>query len=243
MTTLEIQRRLAALGYDPGPLDGIRGRLTIKAVKAFQRANGLAADGLVGAKTAAALSRTGGASRPPSAPRDEGGEALPWLEEGRRWLGLAETVGRGSNPVILRWGQAVASWFTDDDIPWCGAFAHGVLAASLPEEPLPANALWARGWLRFGRACPPRPGAVLVFSRGRSSGHVGFHVGEDAQAFHVLGGNQSNRVSVTRIARSRLLGARWPRSAPMAEASRPGREVFGSAAATAADGALSTDEA
>ena len=36
-TTLDIQRRLAALGYQPGPLDGIPGRQTIAAVKQFQR--------------------------------------------------------------------------------------------------------------------------------------------------------------------------------------------------------------
>lgn len=118
-----------------------------------------------------------------------------------------------------------------------------MLAASLPEEPLPSNALWARGWLTFGRACTPRPGAVLVFSRGRASGHVGFQVGEDAAAFHVLGGNQTNRVSVARIARSRLLGARWPRTAPMTEAPRPGRDGYSETAATAGGGALSTDEA
>ena len=28
-TVLEIQKRLKELGYDPGPLDGVRGRLTI----------------------------------------------------------------------------------------------------------------------------------------------------------------------------------------------------------------------
>lgn len=34
-TTLEIQTRLEALGFEPGPLDGKNGANTIKAVKAF----------------------------------------------------------------------------------------------------------------------------------------------------------------------------------------------------------------
>jgi hypothetical protein len=54
-TTLEIQERLKALGFDPGALDGRSGTKTVKAVKAFQVANGLAADGRVGPITSAAL--------------------------------------------------------------------------------------------------------------------------------------------------------------------------------------------
>lgn len=54
----------------------------------------------------------------------------------------------------------------------------------------------------------PMLGDVLVFARGRVSGHVGVYVGEDATAYHVIGGNQGDSVSIKRIARSRLLGAR-----------------------------------
>jgi hypothetical protein len=53
----------------------------------------------------------------------------------------------------------------------------------------------------------------LVFWRGSRKGwkgHVGFYHGEDSTHFHVLGGNQSNAVTVSRIAKSRLLSARWP---------------------------------
>jgi peptidoglycan hydrolase-like protein with peptidoglycan-binding domain len=70
MTTLEVQRRLKALGYDPGPLDGIRGRLTIRAVKAFQSDRRLAVDGIVGPRTTAALVAALGPGRAPGpAPR------------------------------------------------------------------------------------------------------------------------------------------------------------------------------
>ncbi|CAM5577731.1 hypothetical protein MAUB1S_09722 [Mycolicibacterium aubagnense] len=54
-TTLDIQRRLVALGYQPGAIDGIFGDQTADAVKQFQRARNLAADGIVGPKTSAAL--------------------------------------------------------------------------------------------------------------------------------------------------------------------------------------------
>lgn len=72
MTILEIQGRLAALGFDPGPLDGVRGRLTIRAIKAFQAKNGLTADGIAGPRTMAALG--GAAQRNPSpSPSPQGG--------------------------------------------------------------------------------------------------------------------------------------------------------------------------
>jgi hypothetical protein len=95
----------------------------------------------------------------------------------------------------------------------------------LPDEPLAGalgtNPYWARNWLQFGQAVPPVTGAVLVFARG-SGGHVGFAVGQDDTHFHVLGGNQSDAVTVARIAKSRLLGARWPVTFPLHLMQLPG---------------------
>jgi len=48
-------------------------------------------------------------------------------------------------------------------------------------------------------------------------GHVGFYAGEDERAYHVLGGNQSDSVSITRIPKDRLLEARWPSTASTVE--------------------------
>ncbi len=45
--------------------------------------------------------------------------------------------------------------------------------------------------------------------------HVGFAVGQDDTHFYVLGGNQSDAVTVARIAKSRFLGARWPATVPI----------------------------
>ena len=41
-----VQTRLHRLGFDPGPIDGIRGRRTIGAVKRLQQSRGLVADGI-----------------------------------------------------------------------------------------------------------------------------------------------------------------------------------------------------
>lgn len=50
-----LQRRLADLGYTPGPIDGRYGPFTEGAVIRFQATNGLVPDGLAGPRTMAAL--------------------------------------------------------------------------------------------------------------------------------------------------------------------------------------------
>ena len=43
----KIQKRLIELGYEPGPVDGIMGKMTKKAVKNFQKDNGLPPTGKI----------------------------------------------------------------------------------------------------------------------------------------------------------------------------------------------------
>lgn len=50
-----VQARLAELGYDPGPADGVFGARTASAVMAFQKVEGLARDGRIGPEVASAL--------------------------------------------------------------------------------------------------------------------------------------------------------------------------------------------
>jgi peptidoglycan hydrolase-like protein with peptidoglycan-binding domain len=50
-----LQRRLFAAGFAPGPVDGLYGPRTASAVARFQTASGLAADGIAGPRTLAAL--------------------------------------------------------------------------------------------------------------------------------------------------------------------------------------------
>ncbi len=52
---MEIQRAVAAKGFDPGPIDGQFGLNTAAAVAAFQRSHGLVSDGQVGLQTAGVL--------------------------------------------------------------------------------------------------------------------------------------------------------------------------------------------
>lgn len=169
------------------------------------------------------------------------------FREFRAVYGTQELRGPASNPTILEWADAVdlERVYRDDATAWCGlAMAYVALQAGF--APLPVNPLGARNWLAWGNdaeAAPIEPGPalgdVLVFWRGKRSGwsgHVGIYVGEDATAFHVLGGNQSDAVTIARIQKDRLLGARrcaWRINQPAGV-----RKIE-----LSATGALSTNEA
>lgn len=135
------------------------------------------------------------------------------LLEGLKTFGTLEAPGAEDNPVIMGWAKEVGvpkieQVFTADSVPWCGLWM--AVIAKRAGKPVNPNALWARSWLNWGSKVSGEPvlGDVLVFRRGNTSGHVGLYVGEDDGAFHVLGGNQGDKVSIVSIARSRLLGAR-----------------------------------
>lgn len=132
------------------------------------------------------------------------------IVEGLQLLGVRETPGGASDPVILSWAEeiGVADVYNRDEIPWCGLFA-GVVVKRAGWSVVPGP-LWARNWTRFGGpSAVPGLGDVLAFSRG-TGGHVGFYVAEDPVAYHVLGGNQGDAVSITRIEKGRLIAARRP---------------------------------
>lgn len=212
-----IQQALAHKGFDPGSIDGIWGRRTEMAVRRFQLARGLTVDGIVGPTTRLALFGSVQAPPPASDP------ALPWLQEARRLTGLKESPGPVDNPTILDWADDLDIHYGDDEVAWCGLYVAHCIGSTLSSEPLPTNPLGARNWARWGAPCAPQPGAVLVFWRGKRNGwqgHVGFYVGEEPEGgdtivYHVLGGNQSNKVCVARLAANRFLAARWPATAPI----------------------------
>ncbi|PIL19037.1 peptidoglycan-binding protein [Puniceibacterium antarcticum] len=185
-----IQSGLDKLGHSPGAIDGLWGLRTARAIKALLAANG---------RTASVA--------PPG--------ALPWITEAKSALGRHEARDRS---WLMDWLKRDGRSLGDPSKnPWCGDFVETSIRMGLPDEPLlgalGTNPYWARNWLLFGREVQPITGAVLIFERG-SGGHVGFAIGQDDTHFYVLGGNQSDAVTIARIAKSRLLGARWPATYP-----------------------------
>lgn len=136
------------------------------------------------------------------------------INEAMKLFGIHEGQGAVNNPVILEWAKEVGvqQVYTADSIPWCGLFAAVVVKRA--GKVAPAGPLWALNWKNFGRPGekpldPGQPGLgdVLVFVR-PGGGHVGFYIGEDALAYHVLGGNTSDSVSIARIEKHRLYACR-----------------------------------
>jgi uncharacterized protein (TIGR02594 family) len=133
------------------------------------------------------------------------------LVEAVKMLGTKEIVGEKHNPVILGWAKelGIGKIYTKDEIAWCGlAMAYAAFKAGLETNITAKEALWALNWAKFGTAVEiPMLGDILTFKR-TGGGHVGIYVGEDEKCYHVLGGNQGNAMSVTRIEKSRLYKAR-----------------------------------
>jgi hypothetical protein len=76
----------------------------------------------------------------------------------------------------------------------------------------------------------------LISRRAAGRNHVAFYEGEDATHYHCRGGNQSDTINVTRVAKARLRpnGIRWPAGAPLPESGPLLRK---------AEGTVSTNEA
>ncbi len=144
------------------------------------------------------------------------------IEEALKEYGTLETPGTRNNPKILQWANEVGlkAIYTADSIPWCGLFVATICKRA--GKPRPAAPLWALNWAEYGRRVgQPQLGDILVFTR-ESGGHVAFYVGEDKTTYHVLGGNQSDSVSITRIYKRRLYAAvRPPFFLKMPKSSRP----------------------
>lgn len=134
------------------------------------------------------------------------------LLEALKLYGIRETPGAGNTAEIMGWAREVnvEDVYTGDMIPWCGLFEAVVMVRAGWADHVPKTPLWARSWAKVGQAAEKASlSDILVFKRG-SGGHVGFYVGEDSHAYHVLGGNQSDAVTITRIAKNRVIGVRRP---------------------------------
>jgi N-acetylmuramoyl-L-alanine amidase len=85
---VQLQRRLATLHYDVGPIDGGFGSQTFHAVVAFQKVNGLVRDGIVGPRTWYAL-------------------AHPVIPRPRRWLSASSLEVNVTRQVVYLARQGV----------------------------------------------------------------------------------------------------------------------------------------
>lgn len=160
----------------------------------------------------------------------------PWMDVAYKYLGTTETPGAGNTEEIMKWpkviGGDVEKEYTADSIPWCALFMAFCMAQT-GIKPVDTP-LWALNWAKFGKKLSaPAFGCILVFKRD-GGGHVGFYVSEDSSYFHVLGGNQSDMVSITRVAKNRCVSYNWPPGMDKFYEAKRINKVF--------DGKISTNE-
>lgn len=137
-----------------------------------------------------------------------------WMAPAWAELGQRERPGSADNPrIIAYYADAGHPGVRHDEVAWCAAFAGACLERSAVAS---TRSLMARSYLAWGQPLDePRLGAIAVLSRGSdpASGHVGFWLGESGENVLILGGNQSDAVTVAAYSKSRLIGLRWPLSA------------------------------
>lgn len=142
---------------------------------------------------------------------DEESGQPPWLEAAWRELGEREAKGGRPNPrIVSLYRDAGHPGIKSDATAWCAAFVGACLERTAMAS---TRSLLARSYLDWGSPIAEfRLGAVAVLSRTSDPalGHVGFLIGETGDKLLLLGGNQSDSVSVAAFDRRRLLGMRWP---------------------------------
>ena len=134
---------------------------------------------------------------------------MRWMQIAYGELGVQEYLepGKSNKRIELYQSTTQAKSMWNDSIPWCASFVNWVLK----QAGIPGNgSAWARNFLHWGEPLKEyQYGCIVVFSRGKNAGHVGFAVGKKPGFIKVLGGNQDDKVCEKWYSTLRVLGYRW----------------------------------
>jgi peptidoglycan hydrolase-like protein with peptidoglycan-binding domain len=140
----KLQQNLKAAGYDPGPIDGDFGPKTEAAVKGYQQAQGLKADGIVGPKTWNKLANSSAPSTSPS--------SQPTLKQGSK----------GAAVKVLQQKLAAAGYSAGAIDGSFGAKTKAALIAFQEANGLSANGVCGpQTWTALNAAKPTTPTSTL----------------------------------------------------------------------------------
>ena len=125
-------------------------------------------------------------------------------------IGVSEIRGRHHEARILQYFEAIGKgWVRDDETAWCAAFVNFILSEC---DYKGTGELNARSFMSLGHDTKtPSMGDIVVFwreSKDSWKAHVAFFIREDATHIYCLGGNQSNKVSIAKYPKYKLLSYR-----------------------------------
>lgn len=127
-------------------------------------------------------------------------------------LGTTEVTGSQHNPRILNYAhEAGFNWVKTDEVPWCSIFLNWVAHKAGFERTKDGR---SRSWATIGtKVNDPQPGdVVLIGTNGdpQKIYHVGLFTGftNDGKQLFLLGGNQTNSVSISKYWRKNVAGYR-----------------------------------
>lgn len=138
-------------------------------------------------------------------------EFPPWIRVALAELGTKEIPGSGNNPRVLEYHKYTTLRATQDSVAWCSSFVNFVLAKAGPYQR--SHSAAARTWLSVPTKLKGyKRHAIVILKRGNSSwqGHVGFVMDETSTHIRVLGGNQSDAVTIASYRKAAVLGYVWP---------------------------------
>lgn len=124
--------------------------------------------------------------------------------------GIQEWSGLTHNPEVVKYFHEIGhEWVDDDETAWCSAFVNWVAMKANYER---SGLLNARSWLKMGIEIKyPELGDIVILWRVKKDseyGHVGFYINSDKDYVWLLGGNQSNQVTISKYPKSQVLGYR-----------------------------------
>jgi len=142
-----------------------------------------------------------------------------WLAIAEKELGQHEVID-GDNKRIVEYHASTSLKATKDEVPWCSSFVNWCIVQAGFKG---TNSAAAKSWIKWGQELlMPEIGCVCIIRQrgkgadsatGSSSGyHVAFWISEGDGLIHLLGGNQSDQVKISRFKMSsyEILGYRRP---------------------------------
>ena len=142
---------------------------------------------------------------------------LQHIAVARKLIGVKEIGSTNKGKELKEWLEQLTGTKIDEKKghwlygqPWCGTFVAQVFKEAGLSHKIPKDFFRAKEWEKAGtKLDKPAYGCVVTFTRD-GGGHVGFVVGKTKSGLiKVLGGNQSNAVTIQDFDPKRVTSYRW----------------------------------